>query len=331
MAEPRLAFVALRVRDLERSERFYRETIGVPLEWTRGSDGAHVEYSWREGAYLHFALFEGEPTQRAWLAFDVDDLDAAHARLLAAGAEVVEAPHDEPWGRTSVYSDPDGHTVALTERRAVRVAGVDMATGGWAVVLLEGDRVVDAFRCEVFADALALDAQVVGVDVPIGLPEREPRPADAAARRFVGARSSSVFATPPRAVLEASTYAQARAVAIEMTGKSLSAQSYALARRTLEVDEYARADERIIEVHPEVSFRELATGPLDSKRSSHGLAQRRAALADAGIEVPEHVPRLREPDLLDATAAAWTAARYARGEAKPLPETHRGRSGAIWR
>jgi predicted RNase H-like nuclease/predicted enzyme related to lactoylglutathione lyase len=331
MTEPRLAFVALRVRDLERSERFYRETIGVPLERGTGGEGAHYEYSWREGAYLHFALFEGEPTERAWLAFHVDDLEAAHARVLATGATVIDAPRDEPWGRTAAYSDPDGHTVGLTERRATRVAGVDMATGGWAVVLLEGNHVVDAFRCEVFADALALDAQVVGVDVPMGLPEREPRPADAAARRFVGARASSVFATPPRAVLEAPTYAQARAVATEVTGKSLSAQSYALARRILEVDDYARDDERIIEVHPEVSFRELATGPLDSKRSSHGLAQRRAALAEAGIEVPEHVPRLREPDLLDATVAAWTASRYARREAKPLPETHSERIGAIWR
>jgi predicted RNase H-like nuclease/predicted enzyme related to lactoylglutathione lyase len=331
MTESRLAFVALRVSDLERSARFYRDAIGVPLEPGRGADELHLEYSWREGAYLHFALFAGEPTRGAWVTFHVDDLDAAHERAVTAGAEVVEPPHDEPWGRTAAYHDPDGTIVGLTERPSIRVAGVDMASGGWAVVVLEGDRVAEAFRCEAFADALALDARVIAVDVPIGIPEREPRPADVEARRFVGSRSPSVFTTPPRPVLEAATYADARQVALELTGRGVSVFAYSLARRILEVDEYAPADERIIEVHPEVSFRELATGPLDSKKTTHGIAQRRALLEEAGIEVPEHVPRLREPDLLDATVAAWSAARYARGQALPLPATNAERIGAIWR
>jgi predicted RNase H-like nuclease/predicted enzyme related to lactoylglutathione lyase len=331
MTESRLAFVALRVRDLERSARFYRDAIGIPLEPGRGADQLHLEYSWREGAYLHFALFAGQPTRGAWVTFHVDDLDAAHERAVAGGAEVVEPPHDEPWGRAAAYRDPDGTIVGLTERPSIRVAGVDIASGGWAVVVLEGNRVVEAFRCETFAEALALDAQVIGVDIPIGVPEGEPRPADVEARRFVGSRSSSVFTTPPRQVLEAPSYAEARSVAVELTGKSVSAQTYALRARLLEVAEYASTDERIIEVHPEVSFRELATGPLPSKRTSHGLAHRRELLEGAGIDVPAQAPRLREPDLLDATVAAWSAARYARGQALPLPATNTERIGAIWR
>jgi predicted RNase H-like nuclease len=213
----------------------------------------------------------------------------------------------------------------------VRVAGVDMAGGGWAVVVLEGRRFRDAFRCETFADALRADARVVAVDVPIGIPESGTRPADEAARRFVGPRASSVFTTPVRRVLEAATYAEARGVATELTGKSVTAQAYALRRRILEVDDYAGADDRVIEVHPEVSFGELARRPLGSKHRLDGLIERRALLQEAGIDVPEAVPRLAEPDLLDATVAAWTAARYARGEALPLPEGHTERIGAIWR
>jgi predicted RNase H-like nuclease len=134
-----------------------------------------------------------------------------------------------------------------------------------------------------------------------------------------------------RRVLEAATYAEARGVATELTGRSVSAQTYALRRRILEVDEYARTDERVIEAHPEVSFRELARRPLGSKHKLDGLIERRGLLEGAGIEVPETVPRLAEPDLLDAVIAAWTAARYARGEALPLPEDHTERIGAIWR
>jgi predicted RNase H-like nuclease len=278
--------------DLAASARFYREAFGVDLE-------------------------SGE------IAFEVDDLEEAHVRAVVAGAEVV---------RPGVYKDPAGNVVTLRERSpAVRVAGVDMAGGGWAVVVLEDDRVVDAFRCESFAEALLVEAEVVGVDIPIGIPESAPRPADLAARRFVGARASSVFPTPVRAVLEAPTYSDARRVAVELTGKSVSSQSYALRHRILEVDEHAHRDERVIEVHPEVSFSELAHRPLLSKHRTDGLAERRALLEEAGIEVPDSVPRIAEPDLLDATIAAWSARRYARGEALPLPKGHESRIGAVWR
>jgi predicted RNase H-like nuclease len=215
--------------------------------------------------------------------------------------------------------------------RAPRVAGVDLANRGLAVVVLENDRVVDAFRCETFADALLVDAQVIGVDIPIGIPDAGVREADVAARSFVGPRASSVFTTPIRAALEAATYADARDVASAATGKSLSAQSYALGRRILELDAYARDDERVIEVHPEVSFRVLSRRPLLSKHRTDGLAERRALLEEAGIELPRAAPRIAEPDLLDATVVAWSAARYARGEALPLPAGHSERIGAIWR
>jgi predicted RNase H-like nuclease/predicted enzyme related to lactoylglutathione lyase len=333
VGETRLVFVALHVRDFAASAWFYREAFGV--EFHQGQEPhPHAEVSWREGAYLHLALFPADagPTQNAELGFHVDDLDAAHARAVAAGAEVIREAHDEPWGRTAAYRDPDGNLVTLTRRpRAVRVAGVDMARGGLAVVVLEGDHIVEAFRCESFADALLVDADVVAVDVPIGIPEAGAREADTAARRFVGPRASSVFATPVRPVLAAETYAEARALATQLTGKSISSQAYGLRKRILEVDDLARDDERVIEVHPEVSFRELAHRPLLSKHRTDGLLERRQLLDKAGIEVPEAVPRIAEPDLLDATIAAWSARRYGNGEALPLPEGHTGRLGAIWR
>jgi predicted RNase H-like nuclease/predicted enzyme related to lactoylglutathione lyase len=326
VTDARLGFVVLRVRDVAASAWFYREAFGVPFE--------AAEASWKDGVNLRLTALPAEevaaPTVE--LGFFVDDFEAAHARAVGAGAEVVREPRDEPSGRTAAYVDPDGNLVTLTQRpRALRVAGVDLARGALAVVVLEEYRVVEAFRCETFADALLVDAQVVAVDVPIGIPDAGPRAADVAARQFVGPRASSVFATPIRRALEAATYAEARRIASELTGKSLSAQSYGLGRRILEVDEYAHRDERVIEVHPEVSFRELAHRPLPSKNRLEGLAERRALLEQAGIELPASAPRIAEPDLLDATVAAWSARRYALGDALPLPEGHSARIGAIWR
>jgi predicted RNase H-like nuclease/predicted enzyme related to lactoylglutathione lyase len=318
VSDTRLLFVGLRVRDLAASTRFYRDAFGVDGE-----------------ASLPFTLVAADDdraTTNAHVGFLVDDLETAHARATGAGAAVVQPPSGESLTRTAAYHDPDGNLVTLTERaRVSRVAGVDMAGGAWAVVVLEDDRIVDAFRCESFSDALLVDAGVIGVDIPIGIPDLKPRPADAAARKFVGPRASSVFTTPVRHVLEAATYAEARGVATELTGKSISAQTYALRKRILEVDEHAHGDERVIEVHPEVSFRELAHRPLPSKHRAEGLIERRRLLEDAGIELPESVPRVAEPDLLDATVVAWTARRYAVGQALPLPDGHGLRIGAIWR
>jgi hypothetical protein len=39
---------------------------------------------------------------------------------------------------------------------------------------------------------------------------------------------------------------------------------------------------------------------------------------------------VRDADLLDAGVVAWSAARFAEGKARALPEGHRQRIGAIW-
>jgi predicted enzyme related to lactoylglutathione lyase len=90
----------------------------VALELSDQAGPRHYESSWREGAYLHFAIFEAgyeEHTQRAQFGFSVDNLLTAHKRAIAAGARVVEEPRDEPWGPTAVYRDPDGNLVSLTQ------------------------------------------------------------------------------------------------------------------------------------------------------------------------------------------------------------------------
>ena len=214
---------------------------------------------------------------------------------------------------------------------AVRVTGVDGYRGGWVAVELDAAGEATARTGQRLADLLDTEATVVAVDIPIGIPEGAARAADAEARRFVGARGSSVFTTPPRAALLAETFAEANLVARELTGKGLSQQSFALRHRILEVEALAEADERIVEVHPEVSFCELAGRQLAySKHKPEGLAERRELLEAVGIALPDRPPGVPEADLLDAAVAAWTAARVARGEADRPPDAHAERIGAIW-
>jgi predicted RNase H-like nuclease len=191
--------------------------------------------------------------------------------------------------------------------------GVDAARGGWIAVALEDGHFAEAALERRFPAILERfpEAVVIGVDVPIGLPDpRARRRADTETRALVGPRRSSVFFTPSREALEAPTYGEARRIA-----PSTSAQGWALRAAILDV---ARVkDERVREVHPELSFATLAGRPLPfGKRTWNGQRERERLLATAGIELPDRIDAglVAADDVLDATVAAWTATRIARRE-----------------
>jgi predicted RNase H-like nuclease len=270
----------------------------------------------------------------------------------AAGKPVAEVPFDSPEEmnvilarlvvlgfRNSVSTprlDPPGPQAPAPSRQVeakVLVAGVDGDRKGWVVVSLDPSGDVEVSTHATFAEVLSLRARVIAVDIPIDPAGLGARPADAAARAFVGgSRASSVFTTPPRAALEARTFGEANEIARTVTGKGISQQAFALGKKILEVHALAEVDERVIEMHPEVSFCELTgTHVLESKHSPEGLERRREILSAAGIKLPGAVRGIPEVDLLDAAVGAWTAARYSAGKAQPVPPGHTDRLGAIWR
>ena len=201
-----------------------------------------------------------------------------------------------------------------------------------------------AFAAALFAVRIAdIIAQVphaacVGVDIPIGAEPDRFRRVDATARDFVGKRRSSVFQMPPAGVLEQPTYREALALSVELGGKGLSRQSYALREKVAEVAAIVAAGDNIIEVHPEVSFRAMAGAPLQvGKAKWAGQCQRRALLEAAGIVIPSELGeagvRAAADDVLDAAAVAWSAQRHALGQSvrlEPVCSDDRGRQIGIW-
>jgi predicted RNase H-like nuclease len=223
----------------------------------------------------------------------------------------------------------------------VRVLGVDACKRGWVGISSDMRGYFGVTIGELVGTA-EQDGQltVVAIDIPIGLPLTGPRQADVLVRRLVGRRASSVFTTPVRAALTAATHAEASAVHLRATGKGLSRQAFALGKKILEVDEWARATaHQVIEVHPEVCFATMAGRFLAHPKSTWaGCEERRQLLAGAGIDVPSDLgmagERAAVDDVLDAAAASWTAKRYAEGRAVAFPEVPE-RSGnelpaAIW-
>ena len=94
-----------------------------------------------------------------------------------------------------------------------RVAGVDIARGAWLVVYLDEGR----FDAAVVVDRLSdtdIDAEVVAIDVPLDLPEDTiGRVAEIEARRRLGPRRNSVFASLPADVYAAEYTEAARRLA----------------------------------------------------------------------------------------------------------------------
>jgi predicted RNase H-like nuclease len=208
-----------------------------------------------------------------------------------------------------------------------QTAGVDGCPKGWIAIVLTDGRFAGAEFSPSFAELLdhLSEAQVIAVDIPIGLPDGpDRRPADVEAKKLLGPRGSSVFATPPRAVLEVPTYTEANRLSKHLFNHGISAQSYALRAKILEVDACAAGDDRIFEVHPEVSFTEMnGEPPAHSKKSWHGQRARLRLLANAGITIPDDlgaVGRIPSDDIIDAAAAAWSAMRIAQGQAKRVGE-----------
>jgi len=253
-----------------------------------------------------------------------EEMAATLARLVVLGFRTPAEPAFEP---PADRPRTGGRRVAAD----VLVAGVDGYRKGWVAVAVDPSGDVEVSTHPAFTAVLASRAQVIAVDIPIDPAGAGGRPADAAARAFVRGRASSVFSTPPRAALQAESFAEANEIARSLTGKGISQQAFALARKILEVSPLAETDERLIEMHPEVSFCALAGEPLaHSKHTFEGLALRRELLLEAGIDVPAAHPGVSEADLLDAAVGAWTAARYASGDARPFPPGNAERLGGIW-
>lgn len=219
----------------------------------------------------------------------------------------------------------------------MRVAGADVWKGRWIVVILEDGRFHRAFVAATFGGVLGAvpGIAVLGVDIPIGLPEPgRRRAADELARKYVGPRWHSVFITPPSDLLRAESLKKANELAKGEGREGIAAQVYALGGAIREVQAEASRDPRIYEVHPEVSFvRANAVEPLPwSKASWNGLRHRQRILHDVGVEIPDEIPGVGQagaPDVLDAAIVAWSASRIASGAGERLPKGRR-RADAIW-
>ena len=109
------------VTDVARATRFYSALFGMSPQMTTPR---YVPFEVAPGVL--FALWSGragEVTVEAPRFSEVglmvpgsaDAVDAIHDEWVGKGVTVVEAPHDEVFGRTFVVTDPDGNLIRVSQ------------------------------------------------------------------------------------------------------------------------------------------------------------------------------------------------------------------------
>jgi hypothetical protein len=123
------------VEDMGASRQLYGEVLGLPLQ----GDATYLHTGEVEGV-KHFALWplsaaaescfgtttwpSDVPTPRAWLEFDVEDIDEATKELESRGYRLLVAARKEPWEQVVTrFLSPEGLLVGVTVTPWMRQEG----------------------------------------------------------------------------------------------------------------------------------------------------------------------------------------------------------------
>jgi lactoylglutathione lyase len=127
----RLIYFGIRVRNLDRSLRFYTKVLGLKVihRGTMHHGGVFVHLKkpgstqrlelnyYPPGNRFHEAYRQG--TEMDHIGFWVDDVDRTYAKLISKGAKKAAAPFSDDHERLAYVKDPDGIWIELfgTEKR----------------------------------------------------------------------------------------------------------------------------------------------------------------------------------------------------------------------
>jgi catechol 2,3-dioxygenase-like lactoylglutathione lyase family enzyme len=113
MMVEKIAAVTLRVADMPRSVRFYRDVLGMEIVYG-GEDGSFSSLRAKDAEDLILNLEQGRSVP-GWgrMIFYVADVDAFWEYLRGKGFN-PEKPRDASWGERYFHMpDPDGHELSF--------------------------------------------------------------------------------------------------------------------------------------------------------------------------------------------------------------------------
>ena len=126
MTFSKVGAVILLVSNMEKSIRFYREILGLPVK-TKSKD-------WTE-FFNNDTVLALHPAKKKsnlktgpgmLVGFEVSDLDSTVKRLKDKKVKFFKKPKEEPFGKHAIVQDPDGHLISIAEIKAKSAEGFDL-------------------------------------------------------------------------------------------------------------------------------------------------------------------------------------------------------------
>lgn len=115
-----IAFSTYPVTDMTRARAFYEGVLGLKatMDMDMGESGHWVEYDIGPGT-LGLGRYEGwKPTSDGCtVGLEVEDFDAAIAKLKAAGTSFKMEPFETPVCHMAIALDPEGNAVIIHKRK----------------------------------------------------------------------------------------------------------------------------------------------------------------------------------------------------------------------
>jgi catechol 2,3-dioxygenase-like lactoylglutathione lyase family enzyme len=109
--------VALLVQDIEACLKFYKDVLGMQLEWQPDADNYYLT-SGTDNVALHRAIeLPTGPQRLDHIGFIIKtpaDVDAWHTHFVESGVKILQPPKTHRDGARSFYcTDPAGNTVQM--------------------------------------------------------------------------------------------------------------------------------------------------------------------------------------------------------------------------
>ena len=106
----------LHVSNSAAAQKFYCDQMGFRLEFADRSDENLVDPCYmglsRDGVRIIVSSFSGDGVAGGVVNFQVQDVDALHAELVARGVKIDTGPVDQTWGTREMYvKDADGNSL----------------------------------------------------------------------------------------------------------------------------------------------------------------------------------------------------------------------------
>ena len=121
----KFGYTLLYVKDVENTVAFYESAFGLKRRFVHESGYGEMDTGATKLGFVSHDLAKSNgvafaeaqvrgPAPAAEIAFVTDDAAAAYTKALKAGAQVVAAPKQKPWGQTVAYvKDLNGFLVEL--------------------------------------------------------------------------------------------------------------------------------------------------------------------------------------------------------------------------